>query len=493
LCQYQISSAPYKMGSFLFKQVDDCSTCGDCMNEQFPDFFASVVGVARVGGVPPIPVWLQDFAGGSVTQKMARPSGTNNGVYRTLEITSTLDFGGGSSVTMYQKFVWHPVMGDLYWTTESVTSIPAQMTDYYYEWKLEDATVSGVPQVTITDPNGTGRTNRATMGEIGFFDPNVVVDTYGWDILTLHDDRFPLTTATWQLSDPVTMQDGFTGSGASGEIFGARVVCDQIDILSDNVSIATDPAVSDPASPYTSNLTDSFASPRSAQVVRVAARRDGGVEFVTLASGVSIVNRLGAYVVHCAEAGFGFTTSCNIANEVDGHNTDFYFVSTIACFASKMKFAFRTPEWCFKTWQMQTTPITFVTDENLQCQPVEGTKYNTEDLRWVVYPWIVDEQEAEGDVCGNPEDIVQSAVLVDCVSYGSGDGNTLGSVGDLPQPCTSGVDICNGDVWYYDYSMIPFLGWLGGDGSNCGVNCDCGTTERNILQGPWFPPEFDPE
>jgi hypothetical protein len=389
---------------------------------------------------------------------------------------------------------FHPVMGDYYWGIESQLTDPGDPSDYVYSWKLEDTTLAGAPHVTITDAYGTGRTDRPVPFGGGFTDGAVA--TYTWDTLIIYSPSDPSVYIKWQLSDGVTMEDGFSRGGS-----GAYAACDSVDIEPDDHLIQYE----NPSSPggtgysyYSTNLGGALADtlPPSpvAQVAltRTAARRDGGVVMVTIPfiTGLAAPGVLGAYVVNTAEIGNTCAVSCNTADDVSGQTTfTNQFDAMVTCYASKMKFAFGDPHWCFKTWQFRTTQFTFHYRDDgfgLFC-PVTGdplpSHYTTVDLRWTVHAYVdTSGPPVLGNVCAQPFDAVVDMTLQTCASFGPSDGNIIAQVGDRPQPCVvagvSAPHACSGPVLYYDFRSAPHLGFIGADGSNCGANCDCGTTVR---------------
>jgi hypothetical protein len=470
------------------RQVTDCSICGDCHNGSpngiVPDFFAMVIGAARIGGAPPLfsPIWLGLFTNFPTGWEAVEPTGVNNGLYRTMEfwaVSTNSDPGG--LTTQYQKFIWHPVMGDMYWALQSSTSVPPRAEDYTYEWRIDIS--GGDPCYTLFTDDSTGGGDTARPSPFGRTFTNPVIDAWTQSHYLAHERDDPSNTVEWLLSDPVTMNDVFTA---------AESACDEVDILSDGVTISIDGS----PSTATSDLTDDFAATKSARVVRVAARKGSGTGVVmSTRNATDIFFPVGTY-------GCGVAKMAIFGNAVAGtcHADDIFgafFIGSahtvITGVASKIKFAFHGPGWCFKKYQLQYCANHQIQLSGGSCVDagcIDGYVDAT-SLRWMNYTMPAP-PVSDGDLCFRPQDeIIEFGKLhlAECTSEGSGDGNVVANVSDLPQPCTSGTDICSGDVLYYDYTDCPIQGMLIFDGSNCGTNCGCSATDPPPLHAEppdWF-------
>jgi hypothetical protein len=467
------------------RQTDSCDDCGDCRNGFpngiLPDFFAMVIGAARIGGAPPLfsPIWLGLFTNFPTGWESVEPTGVNNGLYRTLEFTAvSTNSDPGGLTTQYQKFIWHPVMGDMYWAFQSSTSVPPRPEDYTYEWKINPGAGDDCYDLFTSDSTGGGDTARPSPFGRTFTSP--VIDDWTQSHYLAHEEGDPLNTVEWTLSDPVTMNDVFTS---------AESACDEVDIESDGITISIDGS----PSTATSNLTDDFAVTKSARVVRVAARKGSGAGVVmSTRNATDIFFPVGTY-------GCGVARLATWGNAVSGtcHETDIFGAfhlgsapTTITGVASKIKFAFHGAGWCFKKYKLQVCQNhqfgDGITCVDLGC--VDGY-YDHTSLKFVNY---TSPPDGSLSPCFRPTDDVVAFGrfhLAECTSEGSGDGNVIANVSDLPQPCTSGVDICSGDVLFYDYHDCPLQGMLIFDGTTCGVNCGCSVTDLAPIHSEppdWF-------
>lgn len=479
------------MANFIFRQTAECADCGNCNNlcdlivPPSPDFYCSVIGAGRVGGAPPVYVFINELVGDITPQVYNSFVGgsdpavpvVNNAVYKTMETTiiGTGPYGPGGAtvtVTVFQRFRWHPVMGDMYWAYESQTTVPyPDPNDYTYEWKvLDDGTV------TFNDSAGFRNTRPVPIG----------VDNGPDSVVTLSASNYfsasSLQTMQIVLSDGVNMDDAFGR---------AQTACDQIDIRDNNVTI---PVEANPilAQVLSSNLSSSDGLPagtvplRSIDVVRVPARRPGGITMVTnysVAVGIELYysQRSSAVVMNRAFYGTG-PQGCGCVDDTFGV---FALGPMVTAMVSKVKFAWRTPAFCFYSLKYQTCQT--YAQPNFggtnPCGPLQCTAdhYDSTSLKWVVYPQSLWPQDPNAKFCDRALDYVDRAAKVTCATYGVGDGNRIGNVTDLPQPCVSEVGgaatgngaPCSGPIWYYDYTSCPRMGVMYFVGCTCGVNCGC--------------------